>query len=227
MALLFLVTESERDALFYLKCAVHLGLRDVSWSTALRNRKGDGSAAVEKQLEYALKGAIASAGGEEEVCFIAAIDNDRTPHPENEHTLQRGKLSGIELTRPSRLDWVEAVALRLLGQDRSNWRLLVALAVPVEMIESWIVKALDRELAGGPMPHFSRQNQSKARAYYDPVNAPPQWKDLERVVREATGLIDDESFYEHVVTVIAVDPEQLRSKSLSFVHFHDQVTTWA
>jgi|GEM_PF-967650 len=226
MALLYLVTESERDALFYLKCAVHLGLRDVSWSTALRNRKGDGSAAVEKQLEYALKGAMASAGGEEEVCFVAAIDNDRTPHPENEHTLQRGKLSGNELTRPSRLDWVEAAAIRLLGQDRSTWRLLVALAVPVEMIESWTVKALDGELAGGPMPHFSRQNQSKARNYYRPVEAPPQWKDLERMAREAVQLSDDESFYEHVVTVIAAEPTRLRDKSQSFTHFHEQLTAW-
>jgi hypothetical protein len=226
MALLYLVTESERDALFYKKCAVQLGLRNVSWSTALRNRKGDGCAAVVKQLEYALKGANAAADGAEEVCFIAAIDNDRTPHKENERTLQRDKLSGIECQRPSRLAWIEATAIQLLGQNRSSWKLLVALAVPVEMIEAWTVKALDRELAGGPMPHFSRKNQSKALDYYRPVDAPEQWKDLERMARESIGRSDDETFYEHVVTVIAADPEQLRRRSHSFAHFHDQLTAW-
>ena len=54
MALLYLVTESDRDALFYEKCAARLTGRVFSWSQPLRNRKGDGSAAVQKQIEYAL-----------------------------------------------------------------------------------------------------------------------------------------------------------------------------
>ncbi|MCX6853277.1 MAG: hypothetical protein NTV80_00050 [Verrucomicrobia bacterium] len=227
MALLYLVTESERDAVFYRKCAEHLAERTISWSSALRNRKGDGSDAVKKQMGYALQSAKAAAGGEEEVCFIAAIDNDRTPHPENEKSLPRDKLSDLERTRPSRLKWVETTATNMLGENRSAWGLLVALAVPVEMIESWTVKAIGGEQSGGPEPHFSRRNQDKSRKYYHPIEPPPQWKDLERGLRDQIEKWDDESFYGHVVSAIASDPEHLRGKSTSFVHFHDQLLGWS
>ena len=101
MALLYLVTESHRDAVFYEKCSARLTCRVFTWSQPLQNRKGDGSAAVQKQIEYALRQARNAARGPEEVCFIVAIDNDRTPHPENHATLQREKLSSAESLKSS------------------------------------------------------------------------------------------------------------------------------
>lgn len=226
MAILYLVTESHRDALFYEKCAARLTGRVFSWSRPLQNRKGDGSAAVQKQIEYALRQARGASQGQEEVCFIAAIDNDRTPHPENQASLQRDKLSLGEQRRPARLPLMEAPISKVLGHDHAAWPLRVAIAVPVEMVESWIVKALNAELPGGPAPHFSRQDQQRARAYYAPADPPLQWKDLERSARDACGHHGDEDFYTHAVAVIAENAAALAGQVESFRLFRDQLLAW-
>lgn len=226
MSLLYLVTESDRDAIFYQKCAERFGGRQFSWCRPLRNRKGDGSEAVRQQLKFALMQARQAAGGEEEVCFIAAIDNDRAPHAENHATLDRSKLSPPERDRAPRLDWMMAVITGVMGQDRAQWMLRIAAAVPVEMLESWTVKALNADQPGGPMPRFSWQHQQRASEYYRPIKPPLQWKDLENGAREACAHVDDEGFYEHVVHVIAAHPQALRAKSPSFEHFHDQLAAW-
>lgn len=226
MALLYLVTESMRDAVFYRKCAERFGRQTFSWVQDKQYRKGDGSAAVQTHLKYALRQAKAAAGGDETVCFVAAIDNDRSPHPENEVTLQRDRLSEQERNRPARLPWMESVAIEVLGPDRSRWPLRTGFAVPVEMLESWTVKALDAEQSGGPTPHFSWQHQQRAGVYYHPVKAPPQWKDIERDAREAGDHADDEEFYERVVVVISANPQALVAKSRSFRHFHQQLAAW-
>ena len=226
MSLLYLVTESDRDALFYEKCAARLTGRIFSWAKPMRNRKGDGSSAVQTQIKYALRQARGAAAGAEEVCFIAAIDNDRTPHLENAATLQRARLSHSEQTRPARLPWMHAVVHEVLGHDSAAWPLRVAIAVPVEMVESWIVEALGAELPGGPAPHFSRQDQQRARNYYAPADAPPQWKDLERSARAACERETDEDFYEHAATVIAQDAEALAARAESFRLFREQLAAW-
>jgi hypothetical protein len=226
MALLFLVTESDRDALFYKMCAEALGGMEVSWHSPLRNRKGDGSAAVKAQLKYALRQAKQAASGVELVGFIAAIDNDRSPHEENNAQLDRTKLSKLERNRESRQHWIDDVHSEVLGHDPSQIRLKTASAVPVEMIEAWTVKATSTTTGGGPMPHFSWQCQQRAAAYYHPSKPPPQWKDLELLARKQLGKPDDEDFYTHVVDVIAADPEDLASRSLSFRLFWEQLKTW-
>lgn len=226
MALLYLVTESDRDALFYEQCAARLTGCVFSWSRPLRNRKGDGSAAVQRQIEYALRQACGAAQGQEEVCFIVAIDNDRTPHPENAPTLIRERLSAAEQKRTARLPLMQEAVHRVLGHDAAAWPLRVALAVPVEMVESWIVKALDADLPGGPAPHFSWQHQQRARAYYAPAEAPPQWKDLERAAREACGYECDADFYRHATIAIAQSLDSLTARAESFRLFHAQLAAW-
>lgn len=226
MSLLYLVTESDRDALFYQKCAARLTGRVFSWWKPMRNRKGDGSAAVQTQMKYALQQAQASAHGTEEVCFIAAIDNDRTAHEENAATLQRDRLSDVERNRKPRLPWMQSMVTQVLGSDRAAWPLRVAIAVPVEMLECWIVRALAADLPGGPAPHFSRQSQSKTRAYYHPLEAPLQWKDLERDARIVCGYDGDEEFYSHAVEAITAGAEGLAEKSLSFRLFLADLQAW-
>lgn len=226
MALLYLVTESSRDALFYRQCAKLLGRRDFSWCQDKQYRKGDGSHAVQAHLKYALRQAKAAAGGEEEVCFVAAIDNDRTPHLENQPILQRAKLSAKERNRPPRLPWVEGVAHEVLGPDPLKWPLLTAFAVPVEMLEAWTVKAFGLDRSGDAPPHFSRQDQQRARDYYHPIAPPPQWKDLEQLARERCQIQDSEAFYVLVVGVMASNPEDLIAKSSSFEHFYRQFVAW-
>ena len=226
MSLLYLVTESDRDASFYQKCASRLTGRSFADVQPLRNRKGDGSAAVQRQLEYALKQARGVAAGATEVCFIAAIDNDRAPHPENDAALNRTLLSKRERAYTCRRDWMRQTVDSVLGANRAEWPMRVAVAVPVEMVECWIVKALGAELPGGPTPHFSKQSQGKARDYYAPVDAPAQWKDLEREARTQCGLTNDENFYEHAACEIEKGAEALAARSLSFREFLADLRSW-
>lgn len=228
MNLLYLVTESDYDAVFYALCAEKL-TRISFEPVPLKNRKGDGVAAVKKQLRYALRGARAAAGGAEPVAFIAAIDNDRAPHPENAAPppagtgLDRARLNEKERERAGRLEWIEQVVVEVLSGNRNAWPLWVGLAVPVEMIESWIVRSRS-EHPPQPTPHFSKADSERARIYYAPSAPPPQWKDLDAAVREQCGHADKLAFYEQVVR--EMDAEALAARSLSFRMFKEWLDVW-
>lgn len=225
MSILYLVTESSNDALFYTLCAMRFtGLALLP--TQMKNRKGDGEAAVRTQIKYALRQARAAAQGDEPVFFIVAIDNDRSPHPENEARppdgtgLERSRLSAQEQKRRARLEFINSVIASTLGANHAASRLAVAVAVPVEMIEGWIVRA-QREHPPQPTPHFSSSAQLKCREYYGPSDPPSQWKDLEA---EERGAMSRAEFYEKVVRDLDVDA--LAARSLSFRMFKEQLDAW-
>lgn len=233
--LLYLVTESDNDAWFYALCAEKLTGRAFD-PQPLKNRKGDGISAVKKQLRYALRGARAAAGGAERVAFIAAVDNDRAPHDENGAQqdasgassptgtgLDRNKLIEAERNRERRHDWMLETVEGELGKNRSVWPMDVALAVPVEMIESWIVRAR-REQPPQPTPHFSRANSARARQYYAPSEPPPQWKDLAGEEQRASGHSNVRDFYFEVAA--SLDADSLAGRSLSFRMFKDWLDGW-
>lgn len=235
MTLLYLVTESDNDAIFYALCATKMtgGKFDP---VPLKNRKGDGISAVQRQLKYALRGARAAAGSSQPVAFIAAIDNDRAPHEEhitNEGGddgqrrigtgLDRAKLSDGERARPNRFKWMMAAVEGELGSNRSAWKMPVALAVPVEMLESWIVRALN-EKPPQPMAHFSLADSDRARKYYKPAAPPPQWKDLAAQEQSKRGCADKRGFYCEVVK--SLDAPALASRSLSFRMFKEWLDGW-
>jgi len=225
MSLLYLVSESDNDAFFYALCAEKL-TGNLFEPVPLKNRKGAGVSAVRKQLRYALLGARAAAGGAEPVAFIAAMDNDRAPHPENAALppmgtgLDRARLSEEERGRASRLDWLEQLVMEVLTPNREAWPLWVALAVPVEMIESWIVRA-PREHPPQPTPHFSLAESERARIYYAPAAPPPQWKDLAAIEK---GDTDQRDFYARVVHEL--DAATLATRSLSFRMFKEWLDRW-
>ena len=235
MTLLYLVTESDNDAVFYTLCAAKMTGGEFE-PLPLKNRKGDGISAVQRQLKYALRCARAAAGGSQPVAFIAAVDNDRAPH--EEHTTSAGgdggqrrigtgldhtKLSDCERARPNRLKWMMATVEGELGSNRSAWKMPVALAVPVEMLESWIVRALN-EQPPQPMAHFSVTDSDRARKYYHPTAPPPQWKDLAAHEQSKRGCADKRDFYCEVVK--SLDAQALASRSLSFRMFKEWLDGW-
>ena len=225
MSILYLVSESDNDAVFYALCAEKL-TGNAYEPVPLKNRKGDGVAAVKSQLRYALRGARAAARGSEPVAFIAAIDNDRAPHGENNSLppggtgLDRAKLIEKERARENRLAWMTAIVEGVLGQNRTAWPMAVALAVPVEMIESWIVRAR-REQPPQPTPHFSKADTDRARSYHAPSAPPPQWKDLAAVEQ---GGMDKRDFHTRVVKEL--DADALAGRSLSFRMFKEWLDGW-
>lgn len=221
MSLLYVVSESRNDAFFYALCAARIAGCEFT-PVPMENRKGDGVEAVKVQLKYALRQARAAARGAEPVCFLAAIDNDRSPHPEND-PLDRARLVSQEQKRASRMEWMLATVEAVLGQNRNVWPLQVALAVPVEMIEAWIVRAR-RAAEPQPTPHFSNADSDRARRYYAPSAPPPQWKDLAAEDEKQCGNTDRLAFYEQVVREL--DADALAARSLSFRMFREWLDAW-
>ena len=221
MMLLYVVSESDSDAHFYAECVRKLtGIELEFWP--LKNRKGDGVVAVTKQFRNALLMATAAAGSSQPVGFLAAMDNDRAPHPENV-SLDRTRLFAEERDSENRPEWMEATVENVLGQNRYAWPLPVALAAPVEMVEAWIVRAR-RETPPQPMAHFSWSDSASARHYYPRSTPPPQWKDLAAAVQSGTGLRDKIAFYTKVVAEL--DADALAARSLSFQMFKRWLDAW-
>lgn len=225
MSILYVVSESDNDAVFYALCAEKLTGRTFLLSS-MKNRKGDGVEAVKLQLKYAVRMVRGAALGGEQVSFIAAMDNDRAPHSENIAKppagtgLDRIRLTLKERNRAERLTWMIATVESVLGANRSAWPLPVALAVPVEMLESWIVRARRAE-PPQPMPHFSWADSERARIYYRPTEAPPQWKDLTAIEK------GDEDMREFLARVVReLDADAFAERSLSFRMFKEWLDVW-
>jgi hypothetical protein len=230
MSLLYLAGESEADEDFYASCATKLTGR-VFNKIRLRNRKGSGVDAVKKQMRNALAMAMAAADGQEPVFFLAAMDNDRAPHPEHEKRppagtgLERARLIGDERNLESRYDWMKATVEERRKSKTTNSLLYLALAVPVEMLEAWIVRVL-RDAHPMPMPHFSHSDSQGVREYYeeDFGTCPPQWKDLASEEQTKSGCATKRDFYEHVVN--RLDADALALRSLSFQMFKEWLDQW-
>jgi hypothetical protein len=219
--MLYIVAESDYDAYFYGLCA--------EWMTGVRyevfpikSRKRSGYRAVQNLMGDNLSVARSQARAGAEVCFLAGIDNDRAPHPENE-TMNRNRLNDEERNRPSRHDWMMATVLKKLGQNRVAWPLPVALAVPVEMIESWIIRSrCDAPLQ--PARYFSRADTLRAREFYESHTPPPQWKDLADEEQARGEYKDKWDFYFDVV--LNLNPAELAARSLSFRLFKEWLDAW-
>ena len=97
--------------------------------------------------------------------------------------MDRARLVPQEQKRASRMEWMLATVEAVLGQNRNVWPLPVALAVPVEMIEAWIVRAR-REAEPQPTP---------------------QWKELAAEEEKQSGHTDRLAFYEQVVRELDAD----------------------
>ena len=221
MSLLYVVSESENDGRFYAQCTKKL-TGDAPDLVVLRGRKAEGVESVKRGIKNAIAKARAAARGTERMFFIAAIDNDRAPHEENRE-LDRSRLSREEYDRPSRMEWMKTTVESVLGPNRQTWPMSVALAVPVEMIESWIVRGR-RNAELQPARYFSWADSQSAREYYAPAEPPPQWKDLAREEQAASGFANKQDFY--VDVILNLDADALAARSPSFRMFKEWLDGW-
>ena len=106
-----------------------------------------------------------------------------------------------------------------LGTDRTAWPVDVTVAMPVEMIESWVLSLCDPDRP--PLPLFAEAAQHSARSYYS-AQPPPQLKDLCKAEAAALGKTLDEYFWHaadhNLEPAIAVSP--------SFGMFVDEIRQW-
>ena len=137
--------------------------------------------------------------------------------------MDRQKLNDEERNQVSRLEWLTDVYRTELESDPSARRLQTAIAVPVEMLEAWIIRAL-KESEPQPARYFSRSESQRARAFYHPTEPPPQWKDLAAEEQARVAVANRQSFYLHVVSTM--DMDALAKRSLSFCMFRDALALW-
>lgn len=110
----------------------------------------------------------------QDIAVIIAVDNDRAADHPGGRQYPR-PLPKVDQSKAPRYQALKNMLNEDLRTDVSTWPVDVALAVPVEMIESWVLLLLDPQRE--EPPPFSQASQRLAHIYYGRT-PPPQLKDL-------------------------------------------------
>lgn len=210
---LYILCEGELDEMFYERIAERETGFSFQSDEEFRVRRGSNwkTAMASAQL---LINRFKHWQEKQDVSVIIAVDNDRAPgHP-------GGRAYPLPLQKKEpRHSKLVSMLETTLGKDRTKWPIDVALAVPVEMIESWVLTLLepDRE----ELPPFSEAASPLTRQYYGGT-PPPQLKDLRNTEATNRGQSLDELFW----AAAEVDLEAGAFKSPSLRLFLDDLKTW-
>ena len=217
MAWLYILSEGERDELFYELIAERVTGRTYQRPSDFRLRRGANwkTALAGSRL---LLNQVKHWKGPQDVAVIITVDNDRAPgHP---GSLPHPRpLVGHDLKKPPRYPAVMKMVSEALGADRSAWPVDVAVGIPVEMIESWVLLLCDP--GRSELPLFAEASQQSARAYYGTA-PPPQLKDLCKTEAAALGKPLDEYFWR----AAEQDIEAATVASQSFKMFLEELKQW-
>ena len=217
MPCLYILSEGERDELFYDLIAERVTGRTFERSSEFRLRHGANWKTALK-LGRILLERIKHWTDPQDIFVILAVDNDRAPgHP---GSLPHPRpLVGHDLKKPPRYPAVTKMVTDALGTDRGTWPVDVAVAMPVEMIESWVLLLCDPNRP--TLPLFAEAIQPSARACYG-ATPPPQLKDLCKAEAAALPKPLDEYFWhaaeKDIEASIAVSP--------SFRMFVEELQQW-
>jgi len=216
---IYILSEDDNDDLFYEMCASRISKKSFYRVEPRRIRKNGGLSAVRK----ALKPFLNDLKGAEnlDAYFVIALDNDRAPDHHSNHDRIAG-LSNQDLAKQCRICEIERAIKGIWGQDVTKWPVQGAIAVPIEMLESWLLLSLN---AGGQLslPIFSQKEKFAAINFHG-NNPPDQLKDLLNKEQENSNI---ESKAEFILQIAEdLDLQLLANSSPSFHHFQQQVLTW-
>ena len=217
MAFLYILSEGERDELFYDLIAERVTGQRFERPSDFRLRHGANwkSALAGGRL---LLSRVRHWKESQDIAVILAVDNDRAPgHP---GSLPHPRpLVGQDLRKLPRYPAVRQMVTDALGTDRSTWPVDVAVAMPVEMIEAWVLLLCNP--ARPTLPFFAEAIQPSARAYHGTL-PPPQLKDLCKTEAAALQKPLDEFFW-HAADQ---DIEAAAAVSPSFKMFLEELRQW-
>jgi hypothetical protein len=220
MAFLHLLTEDGSDDLFYEACAQRVTGRSFHAESA-KVKRGAGVGAVRVAIKYLLRG-ILRTGPVPDTFFIVALDNDRAPqHPDGARP--PGALSAADQRKRNRHDELHESVAAVLGADRSHWPIPGALAIPVEMMEGWVLLMCDPQRPQ-PLPYFPSADKAAAQQYHGNANPPPQLKDLAHSEATARGKANRHELA--IEVAFAHDHVAVAAVSRSYAHFREQLLTW-
>ena len=223
-SLLYLLTEDDNDDLFFELCAERISGKSFCPVEPRRIRKNGGINEVRKKLPAFLNDIKKSAGMD--AYFIIALDNDRAPEHlfDEDQKLIHNQISGLskrDASKQCRVCEIETRIQELWGYDLSKWPAKGAIAVPVQMLESWILIALDPSCAED-LPIFAEKSQSSAKNFYN-GSPPDQLKDLCDQYRYQKNMTKGEFVLDVAENM---DLDKVDQASSSFSQFRNQVITW-
>ena len=133
--LLYILSEGERDDLFYERLAERVTAQSFSRAEDnYQNRRGANWKSTMSAARL-LMANIKRWQGKQNVAVILAVDNDRAGGHPGAKALQQPL--PFDQKKEPRYPALKKIVEDALGPDRNAWPVDVALAVPVEMIESW------------------------------------------------------------------------------------------
>jgi hypothetical protein len=220
----YILSEDDNDDLFYQGCLNKItGI--IHEFVPLRLRKGGGIAEVRKKLPILLR-TIQYSGHIENAWFLLALDNDRSPtHPNHIKPADFSKLSKSDQKKNCRYCEIEKAVVEKLGSDRQSWPMKGAIAVPVQMLETWLLLIANpnQYVDEQQLPIFAEQNSASARDYYK-SNPSKQLKDLKKDERQRLEISADRQLCEYCAEQL--NPADLSQRSPSFKQFMDEVMAW-
>ncbi len=154
------------------------------------------------------------------IYLVVAIDNDRAPeHPFHQ---QLPGLNATEQRMNCRFCELLQIIEDALGKDRSQWPIRGAIAVPVQMLESWLLLSCGH--LADSLPLFASKAQPIAARYYAPRQPTDQLKDLCTLERQKAANLSMAEFC--LICAHSLNPETLAEQSPSFANFKTQVDSW-
>jgi hypothetical protein len=220
----YILSEDDNDDLFYQFCLNKLASRHHE-IIHRKIRKNGGVSAVKSAIRTLVKD-INRTGYVDNTFFLIALDNDRSPtHPEHKKSADFSKLSKADQKKTCRYCDLEKVVVDELGHDRQQWPIKGAIAVPVQMIETWLLLIANPNEHGNEqqLPSFAEQSSASARDYYK-SNPPKQLKDLKKDEKKRLGIETDRQLCEYCAEQL--NPADLSQRSPSFQRLMDEIINW-
>lgn len=214
---LYVLTEGERDELFYERLCERLTGLTFSKPDEFRIRPGSNWKTAQAAARFLLE-RFAKFTDSQEMAVLIAIDNDRAPGHPGGRTYPK-PLPAHDRKQEPRFSKLREMVEAKLGVDPSRRPVQAVIAMPVEMIESWLLLLLDPSLTDDELPPFADADSAIAREYHG--NHPqPQLKDLCEIERRQRKVDLDRLFFDASDTG---DLDRLTEASRSFAIFREEV----
>lgn len=221
----YILSESDHDELFYNLCLETITEQGYQLISR-RLRRGSGISSVRRSIRLLLQN-IVHTGTVESTFFVIALDNDRCPiHPQHEQIPDIHKLPRKEQHKQCRFCEIERIVQGMLGEDRHVWPIQGAIAVPVQMLESWLLLICNKDVykEERSLPLFAWKSQPMTQQYYAPDKPSDQLKDFKELEKFRLYITSEEDLCLHCIEHLV--PDDLASISPSFALFKQQVEAW-
>jgi hypothetical protein len=220
MSTLTVFSESAHDDFVYENLAERITGRSFELcDVPLGYRKHSGVEKVLAMIRMLLR-TMPKTGESSDRALIIAVDNDRCPGHPGAVPHQRPLPPG-ERDRSSRWELIQAALRERWGENRAVWPMDVAVAVPVEMLESWVLLLLDPHR--GSLPIYPNASDMQARIYHHPEKPGPQLKDLAQAEARQRNLSKQDLL---IAAASDGDLEAVEKVSPSFQMFAEDLRAW-